>query len=88
MTINIAGIDKAQLLVALVNKHPLHIIQKDISIEHARRFGEELEWDFDYVDGIPLKINIAGDSFDSFLYDRGAYEGLAAHIVSRLLSNK
>ena len=88
MSIDITGIDKALLLVALVNKHPLHAIQKDITVERARLLGDESGWDFDYVDGIPLKVDISGDYFRSDLYDRDAYAGLAANIVSRLNRNK
>lgn len=88
MSIDIAGIDKALLLVALVNEHPLHAIQKDITVERARHLGDESSWDFDYVDGIPLKVDISGDSFHSDLYDRDAYSGLAAAIVGRLNRNK
>lgn len=88
MSIDITRIDKSLLLVALVNNHPLHINKKDITVEHAHRLGTELEWDFEYVDGVPVKINIAGDSTDTQLYDRDAYTGLAAHIISRLNHNK
>ena len=86
MSIDITGIDKALLLAALVNNHPMHTIKKDITIEHAQRLGAELEWDFDYVDGIPVKIDIAGDFANPLLYDRDAYTGLAAHIIRRLKS--
>ena len=86
MSIDITGIDKALLLVALVNNHPMHTIQKDIAIEHARRLGMEVGWDFDYVDGVPVEIDIAGDFADPQLYDRDAYTGLAARIISRLKS--
>jgi len=85
MHIDITGIDKALLLVALVNKHPMHLGQKNITAEQAQRLGEAFGWDFDYVDRIPLKINITGNAFDPFLYDRDAYGGLAAQICGCLL---
>lgn len=57
--------------------------------DHARNFpnvakrGREL--DFDYLFGRPLKVNLSGDSFDPWLYDRdNGGSGTAARLVAEL----
>jgi len=53
----------------------------DISIEQAREIVAE-SMDFDYVGGRVLKVNISGDSFDSWLYDRDNGQGRAAQAIA------
>ena len=43
---------------------------------------------FDYVNGRPLKINIAGDEMETWLYNRDQGEGKAEKIVAELRSQE
>lgn len=52
----------------------------DISIEQAREIVTE-SMDFDYVGGRVMKVNISGDSFDPWLYDRDNGQGRAAMAI-------
>lgn len=42
---------------------------------------------FDYVQGRPLKVNIGGDSFDPWLFDRDAGQGAARRAIDALRSS-
>lgn len=49
-------------------------------------FGKEYEYIlyFDYVSGRPIKVNLSGDEFDSWLYDRDAGKGAAKKIIDSI----
>lgn len=52
--------------------------------DHVRSFGS---WAgkplrFDYLFGRPLKVDISGDEFDPFLYDRDAGQGAAERAIA------
>lgn len=88
--ITIAGIDKAELLAALVNASrpqgmgmlrdggPLSKADAQELVDRNKRL------DFDYVRGRPLKVDISGDVLDEFLYDRDNGQGAAARVVTKL----
>ena len=53
----------------------------DISIDVAREIVAET-LNFDYVQGRVMKVDISGDSFDSYLYDRDNGEGRAQEAIA------
>ena len=88
--IDITGIDKAELLVALYHgTHPLGMgvlhDNPEFGIDDAKAaLASEPSGRLDYVSGRPIKVNISGNSFDPALYDRDAGEGAAQRIVDML----
>lgn len=91
--VNIAGLDKAEVLAALVNGTvPIGLgalyARSLFSIEDAQRSidakddGEPLR--FDYVNGCPIKCDISGDTFEERLYDRDAGIGAAERAITAL----
>lgn len=89
MNISLVGKDKAEVLVALYNNsQPLGIgiLQHDpapMKKEEAKEILKE-QFDFDYLKGRVMKVNLGGDSFDPWLYDRDNGEGSAARALSHL----
>lgn len=88
--IDISGIDKAELLAALVNGTQsvgMGRLQDNgpITIEQARGWlDESMTLSFDYVAGRPIKTDISGDTARVRLYDRDAGEGTFACVVAEL----
>lgn len=86
MIIDISKKDKAAVFKALYDfAHPKGMgvfFNKpgDISIEQAREIVAQT-MDFDYVGGRVMKVNISGDSFDSWLYDRDNGKGRAKKAI-------
>jgi hypothetical protein len=90
--ISIAGLDKAQVLKALYDRaNPgtpesmgwLHYQWRDMTIEEARGLVEQ-GLKFEYLAGRSLKVNLTGDEFDPFWYDRAYGEGAAQAIIQAL----
>lgn len=93
-TINITGIDRADLIAALYNgtkalglgvlyDQPGGMTSDDVK----GLIGDMLDGDldFDYFKGRPLKVRIVGDEIlGVWLYDRDAGEGQCAKIVAEL----
>lgn len=74
--INIKGVPKAEILVALYNASSprgmgvlVGASAKPMTAELAESLLKELTY-FDYVMGRPLKVDLAGDELDPRLYDR------------------
>jgi hypothetical protein len=95
-SIDIRGIDKAELLAALHNGTQavgygiLHDLKRDITVEEARKDWENMQrrgfGTFDYYHGRPLKVSLAGDVMFTFAYDRDAGPGTAERIIAALRS--
>ena len=87
MIIDISKKDKAAVFKALYdNARPLGMgfrsfIPGDISMEEARALTTKT-LSFDYVYGRVMKVNLSGDSFDSWLYDRDNGQGRAKAALS------
>ena len=98
--ISIKGLDKAEVLAALVNGTralgfgSFHDKGR-FTADDARAFVErgtndmgfrmgEARWRFDYVAGRPLKCDLSGDEFDERLYDRDAGDGAAERALAAL----
>lgn len=94
-SVDISGLDKAELLAALVNATktspfhgpPMTHEQAAALIQDRLGAGDGPPFDFDYVDGRPIKCDIGGQYISAFhvaLYDRDAGEGTAAQVVGEL----
>lgn len=97
-TVDITGLDKADVLAALYNaSRPLgmgflHYTPGGMPHEQAvALIGEREPYGsyFDYVQGRVIKVNLSGDSFDPWLYDRdngyGAAERAIASVRAEML---
>ncbi len=88
--INITGLDKADVLCALYNNaRPLGLgflqaTEGPLSKEDALAIIERQGLYFDYVRGRPLKVDLSGDSFRGWGYDRDQGEGRAAETIDAL----
>jgi len=88
--IDIQG-QQAKVLAALYNASKplgLGIIQFDpaqMSSGDAQILLDGGQQHFDYLKGRVMKVDLSGDSFDPFLYDRDNGEGAAARAVEEVL---
>ena len=95
--IDIKGLDKAEVLLALYNGshvQGLGFLQAvdDYTIVDARNdlklhLGECGGY-FDYLHGRVLKVDLSKDEFDDWLYDRDNGEGAAKRIIDELRKKK
>ena len=89
MTINLIGLDKAEVLAALYNaSRPLgtgflHYDSKPMTKEEAAMFLEKTTY-FDYLKGRVMKIDLSGDELAPGLYDRDNGEGAAWRVIETL----
>lgn len=87
--INIAGIDKARLLKALYDGSKIQgnsyigYSGNEFTLEDAKMALRETR-SFDYVNGRVIKVNLSGDEFDPWFYDRDNGDGAAQRIVDAL----
>jgi hypothetical protein len=87
--INIKGLSKASVLAALHNAATpagmgwLHAKQRDMTEEEAAAYLTRSCY-VDYCAGRPIKVNLEGDEFDPWLYDRDAGTGTAELAIARL----
>lgn len=90
--ISLEGLDKFEVLAALYNaSRPqgmgfLHYDPKPMTPEDARLIG--VDHYIDYLKGRVMKIDLRGDTFDSWLYDRDNGQGAAERVVSELRKSK
>lgn len=88
--INIEGLDKAEILIALYNnartqgigKSPLRV-EESMSRETALRLLQSRDY-FDYIDGRVLKVDLSGNVLDPWLYDRDNGKEVAERIIAKL----
>ena len=83
--INIKGLDKAQLLVELYNhshQQGMGMLQpaRNLTVEDAKKLLEQTT-SFDYLYGKVMKVDLSGDEFEEWLYDRDNGQGMAKKIV-------
>lgn len=95
--INIKGQDKAEVLAILFNhSRPLGMgafnprAHEPMSVEDAREVLEQGKKDrgeywasFDYLHGRVMKLDLKGDTFDPYLYDRDNGPGAAERALRR-----
>ncbi len=90
MDIDISGIDKAAVLAALYNgSRPqglgfLQFSDTPMTTEQAQAILEEGVIYFDYLKGRVMKVNLEGDSFNPWAYDRDNGEGAAFTVIRAL----
>jgi hypothetical protein len=84
--IDISKLDKAEVLVALYNNSK-HQGMLGAAIPLAKEEAVELLKEgtyFDYLRGRVLKVELKGDTFDPWLYDRDNGKGSAAQAIAPL----
>ena len=87
--ISLLGIDKAAVLAALYNASKpqgLGFLQYDptpMTTDEATLLLEEREY-FDYLKGRDMKVDLSGDSFSPYLYDRDNGPGAAERALTYL----
>lgn len=88
--INIAGLDKAEVLKALYDNSKLlgmgvfqAVPEGTVTVEHCRELLEK-QSSFDYMYGRVLKVSLALDEFNERLYDRDNGEGAAASAINSI----
>ena len=92
--IDISGLDKAEVLLALYNAshvQGLGFLQAvdHYTLEDARRdYEASSDKYFDYLHGRVLKVDLSGDEFDPRLFDRDCGPGAAAAAIEELRNEK
>ncbi len=90
MKIDISKKDKAEVLVALYNaSRPIGLgyLEYDptpMRIEEARSLLERQTY-FDYCKGRVMKVNLAGNELDTYLYNRDNGTGAAERVLSEIV---
>lgn len=85
--ISLIGLDKAKVLAALYNASKpqgrgfLHSDPKPMTSKEAGILLKQTT-DFDYVQGRIMKVNLSGDTFDPWLYDRDNGQGAAERAIA------
>lgn len=85
-TISIAGLDKAEVLIALFHasqKKALGQVVRPLSLEKAQSL---LQGDcyFDYLDVFVMKVDLSSDEVETWLYDRDLGAGAFEAAISEL----
>lgn len=96
--INIRNLSKSQVLKTLVDHasgigvNPiaagLAIKLPSMTMEAAQAEINNNGLTFDYVMGKPIKVDISGDEFNPWLYDRDNGQGMAQKAISALLQEE
>ena len=96
--IEIGDLDKADVLAALYNTAKMQgrgVLDPGGSMQMTREQAAEriarsgLDFGYPgYVNGRVLKVDLSGDTFDAWLYDRDNGEGKAARVIANLRENE
>lgn len=90
MTIDIRTLDKAAVLAALYNRSKvqgmgfLQAKPGPMTVDEARSLLANEHVSFDYLYGRVMKVDLSGDSFDPWVYDRENGDGAAERALSVL----
>ena len=88
--INIQGLDKAVVLKALHDNSKaqgmsfMHL--RSLSLEECQTIIDEGNLYFDYLAGKVMKVDLKGDSFDPWGYDRDNGKGAAQKAVNSIIA--
>jgi len=88
-TIDITGLDKAEILAALYNnskplgKGVFHYQSRLMTVQEASVILQE-DTSFDYLMGRVMKIDLSSDTLDTWGYDRDNGEGAAHQAISHI----
>jgi len=92
-SIDISGLDKAEVLAALFNASKQQGLgrmnlsgAKPMTVEEAREFTDANHPYYDYLRGRVMKVDIRGSELDPRLYDRDNGQGAAARALQPLLN--
>lgn len=89
MIINLKDTNKAKVLAALYNNAKpqgmgfLHFDVTPMTEEEAEEILK-LQTHFDYLKGRVMKVDLSGDYFDSWLYDRDNGDGSAEQALKNI----
>lgn len=91
--VNIKGLDKAAVLVALWNHSHAQgfsfFNERTLTLSEAEamvnsNIKKNIALNFDYVNGRVIKCDITGDEFDPWLYDRDCGDGAAQRAIDSI----
>ncbi|NGX48136.1 MAG: hypothetical protein K1000chlam3_01526 [Chlamydiae bacterium] len=88
-TIDVTGLNKATVLVALYNTAKpqgmgfLHYDPTPMALDEAKEILSQTT-DFDYLKGRVMKVDLSEDTFDPWLFDRDNGEGAAKRVIDSL----
>ncbi len=88
--VSIAGLKKACVLAALYNRaRPqgmgfMHYVPEPMYIGEAEKITDMKVFKFDYLRGRVMKVDISGDEFDPWGFDRDNGEGAAQATIDIL----
>lgn len=91
-TIDIKGLDKAELLAALYNNSKplgmgfLQANANPMGKAEAQAILDRGETHFDYLNGRVMKIDLSSDTLETWGYDRDVGQGAAAKAVEQVRS--
>lgn len=89
-SVSITGLSKALVLAALYNRaRPqgmgfLHYIPEPMTEEIAQKILDRGVTRFDYLVGRVMKVDISGDEFNAWAFDRDNGEGAAQQTITTL----
>ena len=89
--ISLKGLNKAEVLARLYNASRIQGMGflQAVSTQMTIREAEELlkqDTCFDYLHGKVMKVDLGGDSFDPWLYDRDNGAGKAESVLKDLIA--
>lgn len=89
--INIKNLPKANVLMALFNathQQGMGFLDargsRQMTLDDAKEILATGQTYFDYLRGRVMKVNLSGDEFDPFLFDRDNYDGSAQDAIAEL----
>ena len=87
--VDIKGLDKAEVLVALWNNScevglSFNPSGKPLTVKKARKIIKDRYYRFDYCEGRFIKCDLSGDEFDPWRYDRENGSGAAQRAIDAL----
>jgi len=91
--IDISDLDKAAVLVALYENARtqglgfLKATSEPLTVERARKLLARQTY-FDYLYGRVLKVELGGDTLETWLYDRDNGQGAAQRVIDGLKAKK
>lgn len=88
--IDIKGLDKAIVLKVLYDYNHIQgfgflaaVPEGVVTVEHCRKLLKNITY-FDYLYGRVIKVDLSGDSFDEFCYDRDCGNGAAQRAIDSI----
>lgn len=89
-TIDLTGLDKAEVLAALYNASQprgmgiLYYDPTSMTTEEAQKLLDSGQTYFDYLKGRVMKVDLSSDQLETWLYDRDNGQGAAQRVIDTL----